>query len=88
MVRLSFELSLLRTLLLFLKRGKKGKKKKIKSVILIMIKRWCLGALLDEVEFLKVILMLGFADFLLIFDFAYDKIEACQKSLSLIIFCG
>ena len=53
-----------------------------------MIKRWCLGALLDDVEFLKVILMLGFADFLLIFDFAYDKIEACQKSLSLIIFCG
>jgi len=53
-----------------------------------MIKRWCLGALLDEVEFLKVILMLGFADFLLIFDFAYGKIEACQKSLSLIIFCG
>ena len=30
LVRLSFELSLLRTLLLFLKRGKKGKKKKIK----------------------------------------------------------
>lgn len=53
-----------------------------------MIKRWCLGALLDEVEFLKVILMLGFADFLLIFDFAYGKIEACQKSLSLIIFVG
>ena len=35
-----------------------------------------------------MILMLSFADFLLIFDFAYGKIEPCQKSLSLIIFCG
>ena len=35
-----------------------------------------------------MILMLSFADFLLIFDFAYGKIEPCQKSLSHIIFYG